>query len=280
MPVKLISPYRSRERILAYGNEGTGKTEALLSCIRYSGSKGYILENDNAWERVEDYLDESVAERIVRTHVPQNDWTAHVEVMAKYRSLVEPDDWFGIDMTTALYPAVQRHFSERVHGKTIDDLFLAIQEQARKYRANKDEGEKDDTWGGFTGKEWNTITTIFVEEFLTPIVNWPCHVFLCAESDEVKTSKPGSQVKEDKDIKTTYGKIGYKPKGQKRVGHTAQTVLFMSKLSAGEYYMQPIKDRMREGLWVEKQGGLGRIEVGEFAKTYLSGIAGWKWVKA
>lgn len=287
MTLKLISPHNRRERILVFGPSGVGKSETGISCLQFSpsSSHAYVIDNNNAWEVIADDVPDEVRERLHIYNVTVNDWQEHTSALQEIRSKIKPDDFLFNDEITPTYNAAQRHFSMHAYGKDIDDLFLDIQTKAILYKSTagkrgvEPEGEKDTSYGGFSGKEWNTITRIYLEQYLNVIVNWPSHIVSMADIDPVKKPDPTKGVKgDDKNILNTFGAIGFKPKGQGRVPNVHHTILLLSKERHGEYKMKMAKDRRRELVWEEKYGG-NSATVGEFGKSYLSGIAKWKWVK-
>lgn len=279
---QLISPYQSRERILLSGPTKVGKSNAVISIAKYTPSSTvHVIDNDNAYvaalERssnppsniqvhdVEDYEETIEAIREVR------DWIKQDEDVRR-------DDWIAVDLFSGTWDDVQSSFVEEIFDTTMDSYMMAKRKalQGRREDATKNAkpGDKASAGGGGAlgvfeqDTDWTTINHVY-RQLQATLRRFPCHVIACTEVDEIDT-RPGR--KNDKEMMKLYGAYGVKPRGQKRSPHLFHTLLMMTKMSSGEnaqYVMTSIGDR-------GDRADLDEDEVGEFAVSYLQGIAGWK----
>lgn len=267
MPVveTLKSPYRSRERILAFGHEGCGKSSAVLSIARKCpDSTFYVIDNDNAYDRLleTDFTDVWGNDNIqfAGEHfgkAPMNDWFNNVAAIEYVVNNMTRDDWLVIDMTSKLWALVQEAFTERIFGKEIDDYFLHV----RQLKASSGDNKK--ALGAYDGwKDWPVINAMYNKGVAEPLLNCPGHLYVVAESTKLSDD-------DDKGMRDLYGPFGVKPAGQKRTGHIMQTVLFFTKESRTQTFkLSTIKDRGRP-VWTDEPWS-------DFAVDYLVNTAGWE----
>lgn len=261
----IVSPFRSRERILGFGHEGSGKSSAILSVARRCpNSKFWIIDNDNSYDRLleTDYQDVWAQGNILFAgehfgKLPLNDWDNSVLAIAQATNQMSRDDWLVVDMTSKLWPQVQDAFTDKIFGKDIDDYFLHV----RKLKANAGDDKK--SLGAFDGwKDWPVINNMYNKGVAEKLLNCPGHLYCVAESNKLSED-------DDKGMRDLYGMFGVKPAGQKRSGHIMQTVMFFARdTRAQECKMTTIKDRGR-GLWTD-----GVFT--DFAVDYLVNTAGWQ----
>lgn len=267
MPIveTLISPYRSRERILAFGHEGCGKSSGILSIARRCPTSNfYVIDNDNAYDRLleTDFTDVWQNDNIqfAGEHFgkgPMNVWENNVEAIKYAIDNMTRDDWLVIDMSSKLWALVQEAFTEQIFGKDIDDYFMHI----RKLKASSGDNKK--ALGAYDGwKDWPVINAMYSKNVAEKLLNCPGHLYVVAESTKLSDE-------DDKGMRDLYGPFGVKPAGQKRTGHIMQTVLFFTKESRTQTFkMSTIKDRGRV-MWTDEAWS-------DFAIDYLVNTAGWE----
>lgn len=280
---------RSRERILLYGLEGTGKSLAALDIAsRVGPSRVFIIDNDNAWDRmlegqtlagedvelaeewrwdadanrgkggwVED--DEWVVEggNVVVYHT--QGWVGNTSAIEEIRGAAGRDDWCVIDSGSALWSDVQAWFTEQVFDSSMEDYFLQVRmEKARAQTDAKSLGALD----GWV--DWPVINAQYKAKVMEFLVNPPCHLLVTAEQEDVKADDT------DKETRALYSADLVKPRGQKRLGHNMQTILRLRRDRAMRFYVTTLKDR-------GARGELANEEVTDegFATWYLEGVAGW-----
>lgn len=239
-----------RERILTMGIAGTGKSNAILTIARRCPNDMFhILDNDFSYDRLlaTDYADLSNV-----TIYPMDEWADYTPLVKKLSLSMGRDDWLAIDSMTATWDAVQSWFIERVHGQDIDEYFLAV-------RMAKGKGDKAlEALSGWM--DWPVINKSYFRLY-TALLNVPGHTYI--------TSEVQALTKEDTaETRVTFGNVGVKPKGQKRLLHMPHTALLFTKTRQGEYRMTTIKDR-------------GRVELDaaplvDFSKDYLMRVGKWR----
>lgn len=247
-----------RERILTFGVQGTGKSNAILTVAkRCPENTFYVVDNDDSYERLlaEDYPD------LTNVKVEQpDDWEEHLEVIEGFSREMDADDWLVVDLLTEPWDLVQDWFTDKVFHKDIEEYFLEV--RIAKQRAKAESGKDKKSLGAMDGwMDWPVINKQY-RKLSKLLINRPGHLYCTAELS------PITKEEDDKDIRGMFGPYGVKPKGQKRMGHMMQTVLLLGKDRAGTYTMTTVKDRGREEMEDE--------EYTDFAKDYLMGIAGWR----
>ncbi len=279
---------RSRERVLVFGVEGTGKSLCLLDiAARVWPNKVWVIDNDNAWDRmlegqtlagdevavaeewrwvdgdwVED--DRWVADggNVVVFHV--DGWEAETAAIVEVVERAAPDDWCGIDSGSALWDDVQEWYTHRVFDSSMDDYFLKV--RLEKERAAKD----SKSLGALDGwLDWPVVNAQYKTKVMKFLVTPPCHLLVTAEQADVTKEDV------DKETRALYGGTLVKPRGQKRLGHNMQTVLNLRRESGEKFSVRTVKDRGgRERFAGEDVTGMG------FGEWYLEGVGGWAEVEA
>lgn len=270
MPVGLTSPHRSRERIMIYGHEGTGKSTDALSIARKVTGTVYVVDNDNSYDRLLETYDTELPNvkiagvEFAEGHDPYA-WDGMQQAINEAISQMERDDWLVVDMLSKAWDSVQEWFIEQIFQSDIDDYFLKVRLQKEMLRASqKKAGEKEDkALGVFEGwMDWPVINQTYHKRISTPLLRCPGHLLCVSEAQPL-------QKEDDQGIRDLYGPVGARPKGQKRSGHIMQTVIMQTKESRADVFkLTGVKDRGRV-LW--------RGEVmGDFAEDYLGGVGGWQ----
>lgn len=232
-----------KERILATGGPGSGKTSAWLSIAKKNpDSHFYVIDSDFAVDRM---LDGKSLTNV--THDVATEWTEFVELTRKYQKAMKPNDWLVIDFISPAWNAVQAWYVEQVFGKDIDAYFV----DRRKAKAKNDlEGDTD----------WKVINKAY-GAWATMLLKTPGHLFATAPVKAVGD-------RDDAATKQLYALHGVKPEGQKMLSHQFHTVLMLSRARGGEFQMSTVKDRERREV--------NKAEVKDFALSYLLSVAGWR----
>lgn len=258
MPKIITSPHRYKERILAYGGAGTGKSSITLNMARYMPyAQFHVIDLDYSmtYDRLlaTEYPD--VDDRgNVHVHVCDPEWEAFEQLFKSIVAGGDPEvDWITIDPATITWDLVQSWWIASVHGDNIADHMA----QARKEAA--DMKEYSATMAG--DMTWPAVNKQYMEKFYRMYHAWRGHSVLICEPAELSRDA-------DADTKSTYGFVGFKPKGQKTLPHVAATNVFLDHPRKDLWRMTTIKDRGRQ--LVEKQ------KVNEFAYDYLVEVAGWE----
>lgn len=111
----------------------------------------------------------------------------------------------------------------------------------------------------FTGN--SVINKLYLTWAAKLIYQARCHVFATSQEDRVSEE-------DEKAIQTLYGGLGFKPKGQKNLGHMFHTVLRFHYAKPGDWRLTSVKDRQRALLDAEP--------VKDWVMTYLVKVAAWK----
>ncbi len=260
-PVITLPVLPSRERILLYGREGTGKTESWLSIAEmWPEAKFFVVDTDDSVQRMLE-TDHKELTNISCT-VAQN-WeamdkaldtyiAATIGIVQKMKQPIRKEDlpWIIVDFADATWDMVQNFFTESIFGKSTDEYFL----QARKTLGNSKQLQPLDGW-----TDWQVINKIFQSRWNTLTKGGgPFH--LCITAKAVEPSG-------DLEAKSLYKSLKKMPGGEKRMGGRVHTVLMASVDNEG-WYLSTAKDRGRPLLSFHKNS--------KFAISYLMKIAGWE----
>lgn len=268
---------RSRERILAFGVPGTGKTQALMEIARRCPADTiWIIDNDHSIERLleTDFADVKVREEwrgdgdtrmvedseyctedgnVVLFHT--DTWEHHVWALKQVEERASRHDWLVVDTVTRLWDDVQEWYNRLTYGQDKSQVLL-------EYRIASDKNKNNINASEAVFSDWQFINPVYAGEVNNRLINPPCHVYLTAEQTDV------TPLDRDKSILNLYGPHGHKPKGQKKTSHVVQTVLMFRRSATGDYFITSVKDRGRPELENEPNN--------DFAKDYLWNVAGWR----
>lgn len=255
MPPVWSSPLRSRERILAFGPIGTGKTTAAAQIVKrlHPDAKVTVIDCDNAWERMldTDYPDLDV--EIIRVR----GWEEFLEAFGNAVDNADRDDWVIVDDMSYPWAWVLRWYIQKTHGEELPDFMI-------DHRIKQISNDAKATGGqDAILVEWNYVNQVWNGEIADRIVNAGCHLFLCAPAKKLRTDSQGDR----REVREFYEQVSHKPDSQWRLGHQMQTVLFFDQGKVSGRKITSLKDRGRE-LWDEEAWS-------DFGREYLK-LAGWK----
>lgn len=256
------STKKSRERICVYGGMGSGKTEILLQVARMcvqSGHTPYILDTDNA---VSFFLDTSysdIADGVVLYDC--YDWESFEKAADDTIELVEsPDDWILVDSSTVPWDYVQSYYVKVAYGATRGEWLLSMRNQAAR-----DKGKEKVSIAELELMNWNFVNPLYDNVAKKLYLRPPCHLLFTAEA------APINEQYDSGETLATFKPFGAKPKGQKRLGFMAHTVLCTQQTGTGnkkEWLISTVKTRGDEDQ-------LYREPWGDFPQDYLIDVAGW-----
>ena len=247
--MKLSPPNNAPERILLYGDPGSGKSTAALSIVKYIDGVMRVVDTDYSasyHRSIGSGRYDDVADRIHVEVVGPDDWRGQLNAVRSAAEQCEPGDWLVLDSATPCWQALQTLYITMKHG---DDFFDFFATGGRK------DNEKADA-----DMNWQVINAEFNKMFQA-LFTTKGHLLLTAESDAIGD-------RDDRRIKGLYATFGFKPKGQKTLGYTPHTVLFLGRKRTGEFTATTVKDRER--------GELKESVVSDFGRDYLLRVAGWR----
>lgn len=241
----LVSKSVARERILGFGGSKVGKSEAFLSIAKKCPDAHlYVIDTDFAIERMLE--DGAVSNITYRTGVTE--WAEYVEAVREFSKQMGRDDWLVIDFMSDAWDAVQTFYIDKRFGKSAEDYFLAHALANKK--GNPLDGDKD----------WSVINKLYFA-WVTEVLKAPGHVYATATARATGDRDSAEQ-------KSTFGMLGSRPEGQKKLAHDFHTLAYFSKDRAGKHLLTTVGDRKRRLL--------DRVPCADFATTYLMAVAGWR----
>lgn len=258
--------HRTRERILAMGSYGVGKSYAWLSIAKKaqetgSPAKFYCLDTDDAIQRM---LDEEFTDLSNVVLYRVFDWPDYEQALAESvhtveTRLAEQDgrmyDWVIVDLIDLAWEAVQSYFVEQVHNQGIGEYFLEVRKALK--------GNRLDVFDGW--RDWGVINKVYTSWINQLIYKVPAHIFAATKIEPVSTKTDSSETL------NLFGQYGVKPKGQKNLGHQFHTVMLFSCLKVGDWRVTTVKERA---------GSVRKPFTGQslkdFSIQYLVAKAGWE----
>lgn len=280
----LTSP-RPQERILLFGIEGTGKSEAWLSIaaeyhrrgmderflvVDTDGSAGYSMlahgELDNVW--IWDASDPDGL--LVRPDGDMEDcgtqWEAFTTAATEIRAM-KPGrgEWVVIDRIDRLWDAVQSWWIEEAYGEDEDAYWAELRAEQIKMKEEAGRGTERD-YGGFQGnRDWVQIKRVYTKGVLGLLSGPPCHKLAVAiEKDIFEQDKRASQ------LRSLYGET--MPAGKKDQGADFWLTVHLKQTPGGEYlaFVRRTKDAR-----FENPGAIDLTDVG-FCRGFLMDVWGWE----
>jgi hypothetical protein len=246
---------RSRERILVFGPAGSGKSQACYDVACTIPGRVFVVDNDYSWERMIETDPSGGGDmQLQLDDIYHDDWKQLIAATEQAVKDGTKDDLLVVDSMSPTWQAVQDYFTDEVFGQESDAYFLQVRKQ---------QGDKGSNLEAFDGwKDWSVINKLYGRLYRN-LARFPGHVMLTAELDTLAGG-------DDKDMKGIFGPYRAKPRGQKRLAHTVNTIVMLGKERAGEFTMTVCKDRGRE-----KDETIERETWANFANDFMVGVAGW-----
>jgi hypothetical protein len=249
---------RSRERHLIMGAAGTGKSQACFDVAKAVDGRVFVIDNDYSWERMIETDPDGGLIDLELSEVYHDDWKGLITATASAVEQGGRDDLLVVDSMTPTWQAVQDYFTDEVFGQDADDYFLQVR---------KEQGERGSKLEAYDGwKDWTVINKLYGRLYRN-LARFPGHVMLTAEVEALGTG-------DGAEIKGLFGPYRVKPRGQKRLAHTSNTIVLLGKDRAGEFSMTVCKDRGRE-----KDETIENESWDDYAVDFMVGVAGWLPVK-
>ena len=263
-------PGRSSERVLIYGPPKVGKSKSVMDIARamYKQSGVWIIDTDEAWDRMLDGSDLPVREEwdhgerteewtsdegVVLQRV--GDWREYLDALERYAAGRKPGDWLLIDSMTHPWQWVQSFFIEQTHGGNLPEFLLERRTQAIKEK-------KHDP--GMPPVEYQFINAMWFK-MIDTVLRGRSHVVVTAEASSLNP-------REDARVQEMFGSVGMKPQTQKGLAFGVHSILLAHHERKGtreRFMMTTVGERG------ERDVKLEGTEIGDFWRDYMK-AAGWK----
>lgn len=242
------------ERILGYGDAGTGKSGLITSVAAKVDEVVTVFDTDYSFDVLEaDYEEVTGKDNLDVRDCDMEDWNGFLAAVQERCAEAERGEWICVDSMTPTWDCVQDQYTKNIFGQDIETFFT----EARKATKSK-------SLEAFAGaKDWTVINTMYFKLYKA-LQTTQAHVLMTAEPK-------ATDVKNDaRDIQSLFGRLGSRPMGQKKLAFVPHTVLLLKNDRDG-HTLTTVKDRgVREYLVKEP------YEEGQFAMTYLWKVGGWR----
>lgn len=247
----------ARERILAMGPEGSGKSTAPLDiAIKIPEVTVWVVDTDRAWTPEGGRMNPCDELPNVKG-VPAYEFPQIKPAIEKVSKQAKRDDWLVVDMLgPQAWDGAQEFYTEVTKGKEIEDFYLEFMKKSGNRGKNPFEGDTD----------WVAIKKLY-GSVIAAILNFPGHVYCTS----------GVKAIGDRDEainKRLFGPYGVRPDGEKRMGHVFSTVLLMRQKTRDEWTFTTVKDR--NGRVGYRREYVENKPWADFSKQYLWECAGWR----
>lgn len=241
------SPHQSRERILAFGGYGAGKTWNYFDIARHTpdGVRFWVIDTDMTTLPFLESEEFGGLESRFEVFEPFT-WPEYMDAIKRIRGEAGRDDWIVVDMMHKPWEEVQNHFAEEVYGTDLGDYWTSY----LKALQEKDGRGSKSAFDGTT--DWQAIKKMYAQ-FTGNLLRVKGHLYLAAPEKKVNEQFDGD----------VYSDGGMKPDCEKSTGHMTRTVLRMKRQR-----VTTVKDRQR--------GEIQGAKVNSFALDYLVAKGGWQ----
>lgn len=246
------------ERILVYGNPGSGKSHQFLRIADFvKPAACYVLDSDDAYPRLLETEFKHLDNVIV--YPVGNDWEEWAKAIRDVIGRAREGDWVSVDRADVAWEAVQEYYVQKVFGEEMGDYFLQARiefEQLRKGTNKKNmvvlEGDKD----------WQVINKVYKQDWLKLVSPaFPAHLYVVTSASKIEK-------RDEEIIQETYGWLGAKPSGQKHLPYQMHTVFLFNCRGQREWEITTVKDRGRK--YFDRQ------KLISLPHQYLLAAAGWR----
>ena len=264
MPIRKVitSPHRYPERILGFGEGGSGKSTMVLNMARYMPESHFWVNDTDvsfAYDRLlaTEYQDvDSQGNVHILLATEWDEFTANMDKSSTDGKPRERGDVLVVDNGTFPWKWVQDQHIEQQYGMDYDTFLSNLkQEYAGKSNREYMAALADQM-------QWGIINKKFTRGFYRHYHKWASHAIIVAQSKEVRKDE------QDDEIITQFKVHGAQPSGQKELPYVMATnVLFMDR-GRDKWAISTTKDRGRPKQF--------KMDLDEFALDYLVDIAGWE----
>ncbi len=262
------APSDRRERILIFGESGSGKSSCWVSILNYmvktkATNKMYLFDTDHAWDAMRD---ESFDPYIQVVDCDTQNFAEWDHQLAEILKKINKDDWLVVDMIDKAWVGAQdRYWSTMSGGNSLGEIYLKAQQN------------EDFSMGGDYGANWGVINKLY-NDFFTLVMSARCHIMCIAPADIVYVDKKsGMALNPDHE---EFVKFKFRPVGQKRLKHAFHSVILAREIPTAkgpEWNLSTIKERGPVGNVRRRlMKGEEVTEGAGFVGAYLIKVCGWK----
>jgi hypothetical protein len=241
-----------RERILVYGQPGSGKSYSHLRIAEaYTKSRFYIIDTDDSIPRM--LNSEFTHLNNVEVH-PAQDWLECCKALNEIKPKVTSNDWLVVDMLCSVWDFVQSYFVEEIFDKDIGSYFMQARKEMKGGSSNLS------ALKGWT--DWSVVNKLYQTWINEITYRLPCHIFFTCKATKLSRE-------DDEDTRDMYSTFGLRPEGEKRNAYRVHSVFLLTH-ERENFYISTIKDRGR----IRLENTPLTLEQ-NFATKYLMIFAGW-----
>lgn len=264
-------PSERRERIMLYGDTGTGKTKcafdvALMAADTDSKAHFYYLDLDSTAEAFLDNEDYAALENI--TLVTAFDWEDVKEATKELVAECGPEDWLVIDGAGNMWDSeLRRWWIEKAHGLDVADYLSAVrQDQVESAKVSKDGKSHTGTeFGGQETIDWNYLKAVYQPWEQSITLKAKGHkLWITAGKEPYRQGETMNPI-----LRRVFDRVPLIPVGQKDAPFRFHTILYTQSIQEGRFTFTTIKDREREEI-------KGKSLASGFAMAYLKDVGKWK----
>lgn len=268
------------ERILLMGGMNSGKSTCWVNWAEQlqkssPESKVFVCDTDFATERMLGGWYEGTEEycgikwekyKNVYAHIPVL-WDEYLAFSDFAKRHPTKKDLVVVDMVDKPWEAVKENFVEKVYGQQLDEFFLE-----KKIGSVESKKQAGNPLGDAHGNSWDIINKRY-RRFQNDVFYYcKAQIVGCTPAAAVNMEDQ-DRGGDSKEIKNLYGKYGYKPVGQKGLGHLFHTILLLKDERKG-HTVTTVKERDIKGF--EKRRELQGEVYEDFVMDYLVLVAGWR----
>jgi hypothetical protein len=250
------------EHILLFGLYGSGKTNSWVTWAkmqRETGTPGHFYVIGTEWGSMGRQWESDPSMEENCTYIDVDDWYTLTDATDKFLgALANPEnghrDVFVLEGGDKPWYWVQLLY-DKLHGEP------AVPVPRDPFAMEKGVSE--------VARDWVKINGVY-RSWINPILRSHAHVVICTPQDAVRMPNPQKPKEwhDSPDIVEQYSRVGFRPSGQKELGHHLHTVLWMRSPGFARWTMTTVDDHTRQQ--VDNQ------PISNFAMDYLVKIAGWE----
>lgn len=234
-----------RERVLAYGGPGVGKSTAILKLAQTLSvvdpkATVWVIDADDGLQKIWQSQFKSLT-NLKWKHVLE--WSDLQQVIPYLKEHVKENDWISIDMIGRFWEMAQSFEVTQVYGKTASEFMLVA-------RAEAVQSAKMNRPATLPSVDWNIVKKLHNDDFIDYLTSdFPCNLFVTTSADQI------TDLDDNKTV-AMFAATGFKPDGEKRNAYRFDTVMFLKMLRNGDRMFSTLKDRARPLIPEEKFNNL------------------------